>query len=58
MADRAVGAEQQLVVFNLSGGGYGVDIGTVREIIRMQEHRPGPGDPWGCPVRGPWEGSQ
>ena len=37
MADRAVGAEQQLVVFNLSGGGYGVDIGTVREIIRMQE---------------------
>ena len=37
MADQAVGAEQQLVVFNLSGGAYGVDIGTVREIIRMQE---------------------
>ena len=37
MADQAVGAEQQLVVFSLSGGGYGVDIGTVREIIRMQE---------------------
>ena len=37
MADQAVRAEQQLVVFSLSGGGYGVDIGTVREIIRMQE---------------------
>ena len=37
MADQAVGAEQQLVVFTLNDGAYGVDIGTVREIIRMQE---------------------
>ncbi|KUO52798.1 MAG: chemotaxis protein CheW [Desulfitibacter sp. BRH_c19] len=28
--------EEQLVVFNLSGETYGVDISTVREIIRMQ----------------------
>ena len=37
MAEQVVGSERQLVVFNLSGGAYGVDIGTVREIIRMQE---------------------
>ena len=30
-------AEQQLVVFDLASEGYGVDIGAVREIIRMQE---------------------
>ncbi len=30
-------AERQLVVFNLAGERYGVDIGSVREIIRMQE---------------------
>lgn len=29
--------ERQLVVFDLAGEVYGVDIGTVREIIRMQE---------------------
>ncbi len=29
--------EQQLVVFGLAGEAYGVDIGTVREIIRMQD---------------------
>ena len=29
--------EKQLVVFDLASEGYGVDIGTVREIIRMQE---------------------
>jgi len=37
--------EQQLVVFDLAHEAYGVDIGTVREIIRMQDvtsvpHRP------------------
>ena len=30
-------SEQQLVVFDLAGELYGVDIGTVREIILMQE---------------------
>jgi purine-binding chemotaxis protein CheW len=29
--------EQQLVVFDLASESYGVDIGAVREIIRMQE---------------------
>lgn len=29
--------EQQLVVFDLAAEAYGVDIGTVREIIRLQE---------------------
>lgn len=29
--------EQQLVVFDLADEGYGVDIGAVREIIRLQE---------------------
>ena len=29
--------EKQLVVFDLASEGYGVDIGAVREIIRMQE---------------------
>ena len=38
-------AEQQLVVFDLAQEAYGVDIGTVRELIRMQDvtsvpHRP------------------
>ena len=30
-------AEKQLVVFDLADEGYGVDISSVREIIRMQE---------------------
>lgn len=30
-------SEQQLVVFDLATESYGVDIGAVREIIRMQE---------------------
>lgn len=30
-------AERQLVVFDLGGEHYGVDIGTVREIILMQD---------------------
>ncbi len=30
-------AEKQLVVFNLASEAYGVDIGAVREIVRMQE---------------------
>ena len=34
MADQ--GAERQLVVFDLAGEVYGVNIETVREIIRMQ----------------------
>ena len=29
--------EQQLVVFDLAAEGYGVDIGAVREIIRLQD---------------------
>ena len=29
-------AERQLVVFDLAGESYGINIGTVREIIRMQ----------------------
>lgn len=33
MAD---GAERQVVVFHLGGEVYGINIGTVREIIRMQ----------------------
>jgi purine-binding chemotaxis protein CheW len=33
MADES---ERQLVVFDLAGEAYGVNIGTVREIIRMQ----------------------
>ena len=32
-----VGSERQLVVFDLNEEAYGVDIGAVREIIRMQE---------------------
>ena len=30
-------AEMQLVVFDLASEGYGVDIGAVREIIRLQD---------------------
>ncbi len=37
--------EQQLVVFDLSGEDYGIDIGTVRSIIRMQEITKVPGTP-------------
>ncbi|MCH7799929.1 MAG: chemotaxis protein CheW [Chloroflexi bacterium] len=33
----AAQTEKQLVVFDLASEGYGVDIGAVREIIRMQE---------------------
>ncbi|MDA1226962.1 MAG: chemotaxis protein CheW [Chloroflexi bacterium] len=33
----AAASEQQLVVFDLATESYGVDIGAVREIIRMQE---------------------
>lgn len=47
MADESTNTqtEQQLVVFDLAQEAYGVDIGTVREIIRMQDvtsvpHRP------------------
>ncbi len=35
--DNSAKAEQQLVVFDLAGELYGVDIGRVREIIRMQD---------------------
>ena len=37
MAGDNAQAERQLVVFDLSAEAYGVDIGAVREIIRMQE---------------------
>ncbi len=38
MADQTVAEEErQLVVFDLANERYSVDIGTVREIIRMQE---------------------
>lgn len=33
----ATASEQQLVVFDLATESYGVDIGAVREIIRLQE---------------------
>ena len=36
MAEDTVEAERQLVVFDLASEAYGVDIGAVREIIRMQ----------------------
>lgn len=36
MAEQGMG-ERQLVVFDLAGENYGVDINTVREIIRMQQ---------------------
>jgi purine-binding chemotaxis protein CheW len=35
--DTAVKTERQLVIFALAAEAYGVDIGTVREIIRMQD---------------------
>lgn len=37
MAVDTAQAEKQLVVFDLDSESYGVDIGAVREIIRMQE---------------------
>ncbi len=37
MADNNGAAERQLVIFDLSVEAYGVDIGAVREIIRMQD---------------------
>ncbi len=37
MAEGTVNTEQQLVVFDLNDEAYGVDIGSVREIIRLQE---------------------
>jgi purine-binding chemotaxis protein CheW len=39
MADSstAVKAERQVVVFNLASEAYGVDVGTVREIIRVAD---------------------
>ena len=37
MTLQAIEAEKQLVVFDLAEEGYGVDISSVREIIRMQE---------------------
>jgi purine-binding chemotaxis protein CheW len=37
--------EQQLVVFDLGTESYGVDIETVREIIRMQDITKMPGTP-------------
>ncbi|NQW17514.1 MAG: chemotaxis protein CheW [Chloroflexi bacterium] len=37
MSNEAGTAEQQLVVFDLSGEAYGISIESVREIIRLQE---------------------
>lgn len=37
--------EQQLVVFELAGESYGVDIGAVNAIIRMQKITESPGTP-------------
>ncbi|MDP6454975.1 MAG: chemotaxis protein CheW [SAR202 cluster bacterium] len=37
--------EEQLVVFDLAAEAYGVDIGAVREIIRMQDITKVPGAP-------------
>jgi purine-binding chemotaxis protein CheW len=45
MSDRDANEERQLVVFELGSGNYGVDIGAVREINRMQEITSLPGTP-------------
>ncbi len=45
MQDNNAKTEQQLVVFDLSGEDYGIDIGSVRSIIRMQEITKVPGTP-------------
>jgi len=37
MMERVTDGERQLVVFDLAGESYGVEINAVREIIRMQE---------------------
>ena len=37
MTLQTIEAEKQLVVFDLADEGYGVDISSVREIIRMQD---------------------
>ncbi len=36
MTLKTMETEKQLVVFDLADEGYGVDISSVREIIRMQ----------------------
>ena len=41
----AASGEEQLVVFDLAAETYGVDIGAVREIIRMQDITKVPGAP-------------
>ncbi len=41
----AAQAEKQLVVFDLAAEAFGVDIGSVREIIRMQDITRVPGAP-------------
>jgi purine-binding chemotaxis protein CheW len=45
MAEEVLVTEKQLVVFDLGGEAYGVDISTVREIIRMQAITVVPGTP-------------
>ena len=37
VSERTTGEEEQLVIFSLANESYGVDIGTVSEIIRLQE---------------------
>ena len=43
MTDEVTTTERQLVVFDLAGEHYGVDIATVREIIQMQSVTKVPG---------------
>ncbi|MCH8191533.1 MAG: chemotaxis protein CheW [Chloroflexi bacterium] len=45
-ATRVEGEERQLVVFDLGGEAYGVEINEVREIIRIQEVTATPQSPW------------
>lgn len=45
MAADITATEKQVVVFNLGGEAYGVDISTVREIIQMQTITRVPGAP-------------
>jgi purine-binding chemotaxis protein CheW len=43
--ERDVAQEQQLVIFDLGDESFGVDVGAVREIIRMQPVTQVPGTP-------------
>jgi purine-binding chemotaxis protein CheW len=45
MSNQKTVTEKQLVIFNLDGGAYGVDISVVREIIHVQDITRVPGTP-------------